>query len=183
MKHKLMIIARVTSLMALVAFISGCLPQEAISGSKLISLDQWAASYVDKGEKLLCKREENGEYFFVAQEGGVDRVKVGSLIDMSSYRNQTHAFIVAWKFSNETGGPLVTNVQPSTIVEAYVKKDGRTFAENVQYQTLYLKGSEKMRVTIDIKKCPTADCDRQQTKSKDEKQYTINLCEVPINKQ
>ena len=147
-----------------------------------MSLDDWAASYIDKGEELLCKREEAGEYFFLARETAGDRVKAGSLIDMSSYRNQAHAFIVAWKFRNETGDPLVAKVLPTSIFEAYVKKDGKTYAENVQYQTLNLKDSREMHVTIDIKKCPTVDCDRQQTKSKDEKQYSIKLCEVPLNK-
>ena len=71
-----------------------------------------------------------------------------------------------WKFQNEKDGPLVTNVPPTTVKEGYVKDNNKTYSEKIEYQTLYLKDSEKMRVTIDIKKCPTADCDRQQTKSK-----------------
>lgn len=183
MKQKLETIVHSASLSILIVFISGCAPREIESVSKSISLDQWAASYLDKGEVLLCKREENGEYFFLAQETAGEKVQVGSLIDMSLYRNHAHAFIVAWKFRNEIGGPLVAKVVPTTVFEAFVKKDGKTYAENVQYQTLYLKGSREMHVTIDIKKCPTADCDRQQTRSKDEKQYTIKLCEVPLNEQ
>jgi hypothetical protein len=183
MKSKLDNITRATLVSILIGFLGACAPLEGASTTKSISLDEWAASYIDKGEKLLCKREENGEYFFLAQEVTGDRVKVGSLIDMSSYRNQTHAFIVAWKFRNEKGNPLVAQVRPSAVQEAYVKDGGKTYAENVQYQTLNLKDSKKMQVTIDIKKCPTADCDRQQTKSKDEKEYSIKLCEIPLNKQ
>lgn len=182
MKRRLEIIVRSTSLLIAFALLNACSPIQGASTTKSISLDQWAASYLDHGEKLLCKQEKNGEYFFLAQEVAGDRVKVGSLVDMSSYRKQTHALIVAWKFRNEKGSALVTNVRPSTIREAYVKDDSKTYAENVQYQTLNLKGSEKMHATIEIKKCPTADCDRQQTRSPEEQRYTIKLCEVRTGK-
>lgn len=181
MKHKLKTVARASFLSIVIAF-GACAPLEGASNRESADLDRWVTQYIDKDEKLLCKREENGEYFFLAQKG--EKVKVGSRIDITqTYGEPPKAFIAAWMFRNEKGGHLVTNVVPTAVKEGHVKDDSRVYLEQVEYQTLYLKGSREMHVTIDIKKCPTADCDRQQTKSKDEKQYTIKLCEVPLNEQ
>lgn len=182
MKGRLESIVHTNLASILLLSLSACSPLEGASNAKSIGLDQWAASYLDRGEKLVCMRKKNEEYFFLAQEVAGNRVKIGSLVDMSLYRNQNHALIVAWKFRNERGNPLVANVKPSTVQETYVKDRDKTYAENVQYQTLNIEGSEEIHVTIEIKKCPTADCDRQQTKSPEEQHYTIELCEVRITK-
>ena len=161
-----------------IAFLVACVPLTSANESG--SLNQWVAEHVSQDEKLLCKRDKDGEYFFIAQKGEI--VKIGSRLDVTRARgdNSPKAFIIAWKFQNEKDGPLVTNVPPTTVKEGYVKDNNKTYSEQIEYQTLYLKDSEKMRVTIDIKKCPTADCDRQQTKDKDERQYSVKLCEVPL---
>lgn len=162
-------------------FFNGCSPLEGASTGKSSSLDQWVAKYINQDEKLLCKRDENGEHFFVAQKD--DKVKVGSRLDVTRAPgdNLPKAFIIAWKFQNEKDGHLVTKVPPTTVKEGYIKDNNKTYSEQVEYQALYLMGSKKLRVTIDIKKCPTADCERQQTRSKEEKEYSIKLCEVPLN--
>lgn len=181
MKPKLEFVARAASLSMVIAF-GACAPLEGASNKESTGLDRWVAQYIDKDEKLLCKHEENGEYFFLARKG--EKVKVGSRIDITqTYGEPPKAVIAAWMFRNEKGGHLVTNVVPTTVQEGHVKDNNRMYLEQVEYQTLYLKDSREMHVTIEIKKCPTADCDRQQTKSKDETQYTIKLCEVPLNKQ
>lgn len=180
MKQKLVVIARAASLSIVIAP-SACAPLESASNKESAGLDRWVTEHIDKDEKLLCKRDENGEYFFLAQKG--EKVKVGSRIDITqTYGEPPKAFIVVWMFRNEKGGHLVTNIVPTTVKEGHVKDNNRMYLEQVEYQTLYLKDSREMRVTIDIKKCPTADCDRQQTKSKGEKQYAIQLCEVPLDK-
>lgn len=162
----------------LIAFLGACVPLTSASESG--DLNQWVAKHVNQDEQLLCKRDENGEYFFVARKG--EQAKVGSRLDVTRVRggNSPKAFVIAWKFQNEKDGHLVTKVPPTTVKERYVKDNNKTYSEQIEYQTLYLKDSEKMRVTIDIKKCQSADCDRQQTKSKDEIQYSVNLCEVPL---
>lgn len=161
-----------------IAFLGACVPLTSASESG--DLNQWVAEHVNQDEKLLCKRDEDGEYFFVAQKG--EKVKIGSRLDVTREPGDylPKAFIIAWKFQNEKDGHLVTKVPPTTVKEGYVKDNNKTYSEQIEYQTLYLKDSAKMRVRIDIKKCPAADCDRQQTKSKDETQYSVNLCEVSL---
>jgi hypothetical protein len=121
----------------------------------------------------------DGEYFFLAK--GDNRVKVGSRLDMTEYPD-AHSFILGWVFQNEKGTYLATNARPTTVREEYVRSGGKTYAERVQYQTLNLTGSQEMRVTVTIKKCASVQCDRLEKKSQTEKQYTIKLCEVPLNK-
>lgn len=183
MKRKLVCIHGVALVSILISFLGTCLPVGRASAKESHELDQWVAKYVNKGEKLLCQREENGEYFFMAQAAG-DKMKVGSRLDVTRAPgdNWPKAFIVAWMFQNENNDYVVTHVPPTTVKAGYEKDSGKTYADEIEYQTLYLKGSRKLRVTIDIKKCPTAACDRQQTKSPDEKKYTVRLCEVPLNK-
>ncbi len=143
------------------------------------TLDDWVTQHMGEGEKLLCKRNVGGEYFFLTQVG--DRVRLGSRLDMTGY-TETHEFIAAWVFHNENKGSLATKVHPIPIREKYVRNGDRIFAENVEYQTLNLKDSRIMAVTIKIKKCPTSECSLQVTRNKEEKQYTIQLCEAPLNK-
>ena len=161
-----------------ITFLGACVPLTNASESD--SLNQWIAKHVSQDEKLLCKRDENGEYFFVAQKD--EKVKIASRLDVTRVPGDylPKVFMIVWRFQNEKDGSLVTNVLPTTVKQEYVKHNNKTYSEKIEYQTLYLKDSEKMHVTIHIKKCPTADCDRQQTKSKDEIQYSVNLCEVPL---
>lgn len=174
---------RVVSASILITLLSTSTTLEGARTKESNGLDQWVAQYVKKDEKLLCKRVEHGEYFFVAQIG--DRMKVGSRVDVTRAPTDTmpKTLIVSWRFQNEQGDYLVTNVPPTTVRQEYVRSDDMTYAENIQYQNVYLLGSQKMHVAVDVKKCPTADCERQQTKNKGEKEYSIKLCKVPLGKQ
>jgi hypothetical protein len=164
----------------LARFVITCVLGVAGSWSSAVAaaLDDWVSQHIGEGEKLLCKREMGGEYFFLTQVG--DRVRVGSRLDMTGY-TERHEFIAAWVFQNENKRSLAVKVQPIPIREKYVRSGDRIFAENVEYQTLNLKDSKAMAVAIRIKKCPTSECSLQVTRSKEEKQYTIHLCEVPLN--
>lgn len=142
------------------------------------AIDDWIAQNTDTSEKVLCRREVNGEYFFLSQAG--EKVKLGSRLDMTEY-TQTHVFLVGWRLRNDQNDSLVAKVRPTPIKDKYVRSGGRVFAESVEYQTLRLPHSETMHVTIDVKKCPTSECDRQQTRSKGEKQYTVDLCRVRVD--
>lgn len=152
-----------------------------IAGSSLLAMatpmDDWVTQHIGKGEKLLCKRNVDGEYFFLTQVG--DKVRLGSRLDMTGY-TEKHEFIAAWVFLNENKKSLATKVDPIPITEKYVRSGDRIFAENVEYQTLNLADSRTVAVTIKIKKCPTSECSLLVTKNRGEKQYTIQLCEVPL---
>ncbi len=143
------------------------------------ALDDWVTQHIGESEKVLCKRDVGGEYFFLTQVG--DRVRLGSRLDMTGY-TERHEFIAAWTFQNENKKSLSTKVHPIPITEKYVRSGDKMFAENVEYQTLDLKDSRIVAVAIKIKKCPTSECSLQVTRNKEEKQYTIQLCEVPLNK-
>jgi hypothetical protein len=138
------------------------------------TLDDWVAQNSSEGEKLLCKREFGGEYFFLARTG--DKARLGNRLDMTG----SYASSVAWVFQNERLKSLAVKVPPVEIKHQYVLSEDKVFADDVQYQTLDLKDSKTMDVTIEIKKCPTSECKLQETRSKEEKRYTIKVCEVPL---
>lgn len=173
---------RITSVLCLIALLSACSSLEGSDNKGSDALNQWTLKHITKDEKLLCQREVNGEYFSLAKEATGDRVKIGARIDVTGAKVPMTSMVI-WHFQNEKDEHLATNTPPSSVKSEYMKDRGKMYSEGVEYQTLYLQGSKKLHVTIDIKKCPTADCDRQQTKSKDEKRYTIKLCEIPLNEQ
>ena len=143
------------------------------------TIDDWVAQNLNKGEELLCKRDMNGEYFFLAKAG--DKLKLGSRLDMTEY-TQTHVFIITWVLRDEKDESPVTSVRPVPIKDKYVRSQEGVFAENVEYRTLRLPRPESISATIEVKKCPISQCDRDQVRSKEEKQYAIKVCEVPLNK-
>jgi hypothetical protein len=157
--------------------LGACAPNNGATAATSVILDEWIAKNVSVGEKVICKKEVNGEFFFLARDGG--KVKAASRLDMSAYR-QTHSFLLGWTFHNEQDNPLVTDIPPATLKSEYVKSGGKTYAERIYFQTLNLTGSKEMNVVVNIKKCPTVECDRQQTRSTQEKQYEIDLCKVPL---
>jgi hypothetical protein len=163
-------------------FVIGCvlgIAGHLSSAAAADTLDDWVVQHIGTGEQLLCERDVGGEYFFLARVG--DKVRLGSRLDMTGY-NERHEFIAAWMFYNEKKESLATKVLPIPIREKYVHSGDRIFAENIEYQTLNLRNARTMAVTIKIKKCPTSECNLQVTASKEEKQYTIPLCEVFLNK-
>ena len=169
---------RNASLPILLALLGACAPLEG-SAKESDAISGWVAKYVNKEEKLLCQRAVEGDYFFIARIG--DKVKVGSRLDVTGVGGTPKAFVIGWQFQNEKDNHLVTNTPPSPVKEEYVKSDGKMYAEHIQYQTLHLSESQKMRVTVDLKKCANKD-DCSMT-SKGDKLHTIRICEVPLSKQ
>lgn len=143
------------------------------------TMDDWVTQHIDRGEKVLCKRDVGGEYFFLTQIG--DRVRLGSRLDMTGY-NEKHEFIAAWMFHDENNRSLAAKIPPTPIVERYVRSGNKIFAENIEYQTLDRRDSRTVAVAVRIKKCPTSECSLLVTKNSEEKQYTIQVCDVPLNK-
>ena len=136
------------------------------------SLDDWVAANTSLDEQLVCKRDINGEYFFVAR-AGPDRLRLGSRLDMTEYRD-THSFAVGWMLTNENGNFIVAKVTPTRLRHEYVTSGGQTYAESVEYQRIRL-GSTELRVGVDIEKCPARQCETTggQTAAK---KYVIEVC-------
>lgn len=173
---------RIVSALCMISLLGACASVEGSNTKESDTLNRWVAQYVNKDEKLLCQREVDGEYFFLTKDVAGDKVKIGARIDVTGGKAPMTSMVI-WHFQNEKDMHLSTNTPPSPVKGGYVKDGNKIYSEGVEYQTLYLKNSEKLRVTIDIKKCPTSDCERRQAKGKDEKEYSIKLCEVPLNKQ
>ena len=172
---------RVAFALLVSGLLGACSPLESASTKTSGPIDPWIAKHLNNDEVLLCQREVDGEFFFIAKGAQSNKVKIGTRIDVTGAKTPLTS-IVAWRFQNEKDDYLTTKTPPTSVIGEYVKDDGKMYSEDIAYQTLTLSGSNKMRAAVDIKKCPTANCERQQTKGKDEKQYTIKLCEVPLNK-
>lgn len=181
MKHGISAM-RTVFMSLLFALIGACSLSESADTRGSGKIDQWIATHVTKDDKLLCQRDAEGEYYFLAMGAAADKVKVGARIDVTGKKIPLTT-IVAWHFKNEKGEHVTVKTPPNTVTGGYVKDNGRMFSEDIEYQTLNLLGSAKLRASVEIKKCPTADDCERQKKSKDEKHYTIKLCEVPLNKQ
>ena len=165
----------------LLALFGACMPLQGSRAKQSITLDEWVAKHITANERLLCERDVNREYFFIARIG--DRVKVGSRVDITGTSRTPKTLISGWLFQNEKDSYLATNTPPTTVKGGYTKDGDRIYAEQIEYQTLYIQGSQKMRVAINIKKCPTENCSREKTASKEEEQYRIEVCEVSLDKQ
>jgi hypothetical protein len=142
------------------------------------TLDEWVAQNVGQDEKLLCKHEASGEYFFIAQAGS--RLKLGSRLDMTEYTG-THAFIVSWRLRDEKNESSVTRERPIPLRDKDVQSEEKRFADSVEYRALRAPRSETISATIEVKKCQTSECDRQAG-SKEERRYTVKICEAALDK-
>jgi hypothetical protein len=143
------------------------------------TIDEWVAQNSDKDERLLCKREFGGEYFFLAQRD--DKLKLGSRLDMSEY-SKAHTFIVSWILRDEKNESPVTKDRPISVKDKHVHSGSKAFAESVEYRTINVPRSHVVNATIAVKKCPTAECDRRRTISKEEKEYSVEICEAALSK-
>ena len=150
--------------------VSGC-------GKALPTLDEWVAANADPAEKVLCTREEHGEFFFIALAPD-DRVRLGSRIDLSGYTS-AYEFSIAWRIGNEDSDYIVAKIRPTSIVQRSVKSGSRVFADDVEYQTLKTADSKALRVSVAIHKCrvwspSTKTCDSGLT------DYTVKVCEASL---
>jgi hypothetical protein len=141
------------------------------------TLDQWVAANASPAEKTLCTREERGEFFFVALSSQ-DRVRVGSRVDMTGYK-ETHEFGVAWIIGNERAASIVAKVEPTTIRERYVKEGSRIYADNVYYQTLKPTESKLFRVDAQVHKCAVWS-PGSNTCASGRKAYTVKVCDTKL---
>ena len=160
-------------LIALASSLIGC-----IQSIHAADADDWVQQNLVNGEKVLCQRDVSGEYFFLAYAEG--KVKVGSRLDMTGYP-YAHVFSVAWSFRNENDASVVAKVPPVAYKERYIKSDSKVFAENVEYQTLEIAKAKTLHVAVHIRKCAGAACDKQLAANKNETEYEVDLCVVPVS--
>ena len=165
----------IRSLSIVTALIAGVLLAGPAGASP--TLDQWVAANASPAEKTLCSREERGEFFFVALSSQ-DRVRVGSRVDMTGYK-ETHEFGVAWIIGNDRAASIVAKVEPTTISERYVKEGSRIYADNIYYQTLNTAESKSFRVDVQVYKCAVRSPGSNACAS-GRKAYTVKVCDAKL---
>ena len=133
------------------------------------SLERWVTANTSPTEELVCKRDVEGDYFFVARaEGG--RIRLGLRFDLTKFRD-THSFSYRWKLTNERGESIANNILPTSLRSEYGTVDGKTYANNVEYQNVR-RGAREMRVEVRVDKCPARDCESKAA----ERSYVLDLC-------
>ena len=146
--------------------------------AKANDLDEWVVQNTKDAEKVLCKRQIHNEYFFMARSNG-STVKLGNRLDMTGFTS-THSFIVSWRFLDSRGQSLSMKVPPKSVKSEYVRSGDMVFAENVEYQTLKTGEGHNVRVIVEVKKCPTSQCDKRQALNSKEEEYTVELCDISL---
>lgn len=166
----------VTIFFMLPFFASACTFTNASGINNPRDLDLWIANEVERGEVVLCKRQVEGDDFFVAQKQSGERIKVGARIEVTGDHSEPKAFTLGWLFQDERNEYLATNSPPIQVKQEYVKTHGKWYAEHIQYQTLRLSDARQLRITVDFNKCGRKDdCPLKGANSR-----TVELCVVPL---
>jgi hypothetical protein len=137
---------------------------------------EWVSQSLQSGDRLLCNTERGGEQFFVALND--QRVKLGSLLDLSNYTD-SHAVIAGWTVRDENDAQLIAQVVPESVKSGSVTKDGKTFSETIEYQTLRAR-PRVLRASMTVKKCPSLKCERREKLDSREIEYTVEVCRVQL---
>ena len=155
-----------------VVFSSTCMHVDAST-----TLESWIAANADPGERVICKRELNGEYFFVARAGDDDKLRLGSRVDLSAYRPETFSISVSWRLRDENDLSIVPRIIPTSIRDDYLRVGGKAYAESVQYQTVNIGRPKRLRVDVVIEKCPVRPCAEGSLRAM---RYTVEVCETAL---
>src|SRR5262245_25162292 len=162
-------VAAIYALLGLAALRVWAQPQE--------SLDAWVAeNMASSEERVICSRDVNGEYFFVARAGDTT-LRLGSRLDMSEYRD-THSFVLGWRLLNERGSFVTASIASIRLKADYVRSGRKMYADHMQYQSIKV-GSKVVRVELEVEKCPFSECDTAE-RAAAKKTYIIPVCEAPI---
>jgi hypothetical protein len=141
------------------------------------TLKDWVEANTDVAEKLMCQRESNGEYFFVARAGESDKLRLGSRLDLSAYRPPHFSFSVAWMLRNEHDRSITAKIAPTVLKQEYLRAADNAHAESVEYQTINIGWSKRLLVDVVIEKCPSHPCADGNLNAT---RYTVNVCETPL---
>lgn len=144
---------------------SGC-----IADNEMPSLSEWVDKNLHEGEIILCKREVEGDYYFVASRDG--KIKSAYLIDVTGKDSTPKTYVFSWSFKDENNKYLETNVPPEDIKQGYLKLSEKIYSENVSYRNLHLKDVKKLLISVEI--------DRYENHSHNKKLDNFLLCEVEL---
>jgi hypothetical protein len=137
----------------------------------------WVAPYIEPGDKLLCEAQQHGDRFFVVLHG--DKLRLGYKLDMSQFKG-TNSFVAGWSLRDENDRVAIAQIVPISIKDEYKIEDGKPFATGVQEQTLRGDVAGKIGATLNVKKCPSSECERTKTLSPAEVSYSVAVCSATI---
>ena len=141
------------------------------------TLESWIAANADPAESVICRKETNGEYFFVARAADSDKLRLGSRVDLSAYRPPLFSLSVAWRLRNEDDRPITAKLTPTVVRQEYLRAEDKAYAESVEYQTINVGWSKVLRVAVAIEKCPSPPCAEGSLRAM---RYTVNICDAPL---
>ena len=140
-------------------------------------LNEWVAANVPPAERVLCQRETNGEYFFVARAGDEDQLRLGSRVDLTGYAPDTLSVSVSWRLRDENDLSIVPRIRPTPVRDDFRRIDGKAHAESVQVQTVNAGRPKRLRAGVAIEKCPVRPCSSADYGAQ---RYTVEVCEIPL---
>lgn len=139
----------------------------------------WAAANADPAEPVICQREVNGEYFFVARRPDDDKLKLGSRVDISAYPRGTFSLIVVWHLRDENGRSITPKIPPAPLGDELSRVGDKTYAESFQRQTVNVGSPPKrLRVDVFVEKCPVQPC--SGAPGDGATRYTVHVCETAL---
>lgn len=146
------------------------------------SSEEWLKAALGPGESSVCTKRHDGDFFFVAKPTAKG-VKVGNRLDVTEARAKKASFtyLKEWSFQNEKGEAL-GSAEPPVNVKYNNPNSESPYLESVDFHPLNLGEAKQLRVSVKVKRCLSSECDRQAKKGEDEKEYSLDLCDVPIEK-
>jgi hypothetical protein len=145
------------------------------------SLQAWVAANIDPAERVLCQREANGEYFFVARRRDDDKLKLGSRVDVSEYPRGSFSLIVAWPLRDENGLSITPRIPPTSVRDEYLRAGEKAYAESVLIQTVNAGRPKRLRAEVFIEKCPAMPC--SGASGDGAARYTVHICEAALRQE
>lgn len=142
-------------------------------------LGEWVQGHLVDGEYLVCEREVDGDYFFVARRE--ERIKSGYRIDVTSSGGPPKTFIVSWRFQDEKGNHVGLGAEPEVVTNGYVRSGGRMYAEEVAYRGVFLKDAKSLHVNIELKKYGAASDAPSANQLRDDELDRVVQCKVPLH--
>jgi hypothetical protein len=152
------------------AFVASWLFASLAAGA---TLDEWVQQNTRGNEAVVCKKELNGEYFFIALDGS--RIKAGNRLDVTGNSEPLNT-AVAWVFQRPDGKSISSKAKPVSIESKYIRDGSRMFLESVEYHALKGNPSISVRASVVVRKCAAERCTVAKETIQEPKS-TIRLCE------
>lgn len=148
-------------------------------GEKSDGLREWVQGHLVDGDDLVCEREVDGDYFFVARRE--DRIKSGYRIDVTSSNGEPKTFIVSWRFQDEKRNYIGLGAEPEIVTNGYVRSGERMYAEEVAYRNVFLKDAKILHANIELKKYGAASDAPSANQLRDDELDRVVQCKFPLH--